>query len=193
MSTTDPANDFLSTYTGPQNGDVDVISSDVVFHPAANTLTFSATFNAPVNTTPGALYVWGLDRGAGAELLMGGTPPIGGGIVFDSVFVAIPGNGAGLVNLFDGSAGTTLPGVVQVNGNSVVATVSAALFPSKGFATSDYLWNLWPRVGSDSANNAQISDFAPDNTVLQVTLPEPSALALAALGLAALVAARRRS
>jgi PEP-CTERM motif-containing protein len=189
---TDPAGDFLPTYTGPMNGDVDVLSSEVTYNTKANTFTFAATFNGPVNTTPNALYVWGIDRGAGSELLLGGTPPIGAGIPFDSVFVAVPGAGVGLVNLLDGSAATTVPGLV-VSGNSVMETISASLLPSKGFAPSAYLWNLWPRVGSDNANNAQISDFAPDNTIVPVTVtPEPATLALLGAALSSLVAIRRR-
>jgi len=189
---TDPAGDFLPTYAGPKNGDMDVLSSDVVFHPAANTFTFMATFNGPVNTTPGALYVWGVDRGTGTDLLTGATPPIGAGIVFDSVFIGVPDAGVGLVNLLDGSAATTVPGLV-VSGNSVSETVSASLFPTKGFMPSAYLWNLWPRSGSNSADNTQISDFAPDNTVLPVTIPEPASLALVAVWFGSLLAIRRRS
>jgi len=189
----DPAGDFLPTYTGPQNGDVDVLSSEVFYNTKANTLTFTATFNGPVNTTPGALYVWGIDRGAGSELLLGGTPPIGGGIPFDSVFIAVPSAGVSLVNLLDGSAMTTVPGL-QVNGDSVAATISASLFPSKGFAPSAYLWNLWPRVGSDNANNAEISDFAPDNTIVPVTVtPEPASPTLLGLALGSMLWMRRRS
>jgi len=189
---TDPAADFLSTYTGPQNGDVDVLSSEVIYNTTGNTFTFMATFNGSVNTTPGALYVWGIDRGTGSELLLGGTPQIGGGIPFDSFFIAVPGAGVSLVNLLDGSAMTTVPGLV-VNGNSVMATVSAALFPSTGFAPSAYLWNLWPRVGSDSANNAEISDFAPDNTVASMTVtPEPASLALLGAALGSMLWLRRR-
>jgi PEP-CTERM motif-containing protein len=193
-SASDPAGDFLSTYTGPQAGDVDVLSSDVIFNPGSNTLTFMATFNAPVNTTAGALYVWGLDRGAGFPAFVGGTPSIGQGVLFDSVFIAVPSAGVGVVNLLDGTSGTTLPGVVTVSGNSVAATVSAALFPSLGKTTDQYMWNLWPRVGSDSTNNAQISDFAPDASDLPVTIaPEPGSLALVALGALALAVRRRAS
>jgi PEP-CTERM motif-containing protein len=187
---TDPAGDFIGTYTGPQNGDVDVLSADVVFNPTANTFTFSATFNAPVNTTANSLYVWGLNRGAGAQLLLGGSPPVGAGVIFDSVFIEAPGAGLGIVNLLDGSAATNLPGILTISGNSIVATVSASLFPSMGFTIPNYQWNLWPRVGQTS--NADISDFAPDASVSLVTVaPEPASLALVGAGIVALLALRR--
>jgi hypothetical protein len=35
----DPAGDFLASYAGPQNGDLDVISSEVFYDNVANTLT----------------------------------------------------------------------------------------------------------------------------------------------------------
>ncbi|HTO69792.1 MAG TPA: PEP-CTERM sorting domain-containing protein [Myxococcota bacterium] len=192
MAVTDPAGDFISTYTGPHNGDVDVLSSEVIYDPTAATFTFEATFAAPVNTSPGALYVWGVNRGTGTQLLQGGTPPVGAGVIFDSVFIGVPGNGSGIVNLLDGSAATTLPGVLQISGDSVSATIAASLLPSTGLPLSQYEWNLWPRVGS--ATNADISDFAPDATVVLVTVaPEPASLVLVAGALALLTAVRRRA
>ena len=86
----DPAGDFLGTYTGPQNGDLDVIASEVIYNTDANTLTFNATLNAPINTTANVLLVWGVDRGAGTEQFLAGTPPIGNGVFFDSVFGRCP-------------------------------------------------------------------------------------------------------
>lgn len=192
MAVTDPMGDFIGTYTGPKNGDVDVLSSDVIYNPVASTFTFEATFAAPVNTTPNSFYVWGVNRGTGTQLLQGGTPPVGAGIIFDSVFVGVPGNGAGIVNLLDGSAATTLPGVLTINGDSVSATISASLLPSKGLTPDQYQWNLWPRVGLNT--NADISDFAPDATVAVVSVaPEPASLLLVTGALALLAGVRRRS
>jgi hypothetical protein len=195
---TDPANDFLGTYTGPQNGDLDVISSEVFYNNVANTLTFTAQLNAPINTTANALFVWGMDRGAGTEQFLAGTPSIGAGVFFDSVFVAAPTAGIGIVNLLDGSPNTNLPGILQISGNSISATIDAALLPSTGATVANYTWNLWPRLGTGS--NTQISDFAPNpgatpgvSTNAHVTVvPEPATGSLLWLGLMTL-AARRRS
>jgi len=195
--TTDPAGDFLGTYTGPQNGDLDVISSEVFYNNVANTLTFTAQLNAPINTTANALFVWGVDRGTGTEQFLAGTPSIGAGVFFDSVFVAAPTAGVGIVNLLDGSPNTTLPGILQISGNSISATIDAALLPSKGAALSAYSWNLWPRLGTGS--NTQIADFAPNpgavpgvsTNALVTTVPEPATASLLALGLLPLAVRRR--
>src|SRR5690349_10628551 len=79
----DPANDFVSSYLGPHNGDMDARSSEVSFNPTNNTFTFTATVNGTVGTTPGqAAWVWGLDRGKGTERFL---PLTGAGVKFDSV------------------------------------------------------------------------------------------------------------
>src|SRR3954470_14745205 len=58
----DPTGDFLSSYTGPHNGDLDVVNFDAQFD--GTTFTFSSTSNAAIGTTPGGIFVWGVDRGA---------------------------------------------------------------------------------------------------------------------------------
>jgi hypothetical protein len=196
---TDPAGDFLGTYTGPQAGDLDVISSEVIYNTDANTLTFNATLNAPINTTANVLLVWGVDRGAGTEQFLAGTPPIGNGVFFDSVFVAVPTAGVGVVNLLNGSPNTTLPGILQINGSSISATISAVLLPSTGDPLTAYSWNLWPRLGQGSNN--QVADFAPNpgavpgvsTNALVTVVPEPASAGLLALGLISFAAWRRRA
>jgi hypothetical protein len=195
---TDPAGDFLGTYTGPQAGDLDVIQSEVFYDTGANTLTFTATLNAPINTTANVLLVWGVDRGAGTEQFLAGAPPIGNGVFFDSVFVAVPTAGIGVVNLLNGSPNTNLPGILQINGSSISATISAALLPSTGDPFTAYSWNLWPRLGQGSNN--QVADFAPNagavpgvsTNALVTVVPEPASAAMLALGLTSLAARRRR-
>lgn len=173
----DPRGDFLSTYTGPAGGDLDVIRAGVNF--TGSEFQFRATFDAAVGTTPGAFYVFGLDRGQGTARFGAFAP----NVVFDSVVIVRP-DGTGTVNNILGGPVTAF--TATISGNTLSADIAAALLPSRGFAPGQYTWNLWPRVGSGS--NAQISDFAPDNNNVQVTsTPAPASaflLAFGAIGLA---------
>lgn len=182
----DPANDFLPTYTaGPKNGDLDVTAVGVTFNGSSFVLT--ATLNGPLGTTPGALFVWGIDRGAGTARF----GPLAPGVLFDSV-VTLRADATGTVNRIVGGGTSSLaPGDVTVIGNTLTAIVPASFLPSLGKAEADYTFNLWPRLGA--GNNNQISDFAPDNSNIGATaVPEPSTVVLASLGGLILLARWRR-
>ena len=183
----DPIGDFLPSYTGAKNGDLDVVSSFVTYNPGSDTFFFSGTMNAAIGTTSTAFYVWGLDRGTGTARF----GALADHVLFDSV-VILRLDGSATVNLLPGA--TVLAGSATFAGNTISASISGALLPGTGFAKSAYTWNLWPR-DSVPVGNAQISDFAPDNSNVGVAVvPEPSTLALLALGLGALGwRAKRRS
>lgn len=182
----DPFNDILPTYSvGPVNGDLDVITAVTFYDAQAQLFTFSATLADDIGITPGALYVWGLDRGQGTERFVAGSPSIGAGVFFDSVLIVRP-DGTGQFNDFINGTQTALSaGSVKISGHTVAAQdLPLSLFPSTGFNPVDYTWNLWPRVGL-GANN-QITDFAPDaaNVGLLVTaVPEPETWAMLGAGL----------
>jgi len=197
--TTDPAGDFLPSYDPllPRGGDLDVLASTVTLLPSGD-FVFEATFAAPVGTTTATgagsvLYVWGIDRGAGTVRF----PAIADQVRFDSVVLLRP-DGTGNVNRLTpaGAGGNALSaGSVSVSGNSITGIVPGSFLPSQGFAPEQYTWNLWPRFGA--GNNNQISDFAPDNRNVTVSVvPEPGAVwtaAAFALPLtAALLRGRRR-
>ncbi|QDU58857.1 PEP-CTERM sorting domain-containing protein [Aeoliella mucimassa] len=182
----DPAGDLLPTYSsGPANGDLDVLSSEVVFDRQANTLAFTATHADDIGLTDGALYVWGLDRGQGTERFLTGDPAIGAGVFFDSVLILRPDGTGSYVDLFNGGSVDLAPGSVSIDGGTIASTeLPLSLFPSTGFAPEDYTWNLWPRVGL-GANN-QITDFAPDaSNAGLTTVPEPASVVLVMFGAAA--------
>ena len=162
----DPANDFLSTYTaGPQNGDLDVLNTNVIFNGA--NFTLSATLNGAIGTTPGSIYVFGLNRGTN-NAPFGAFAP---GVLFDAVVIARPDTTATVTNI-GGATFQLAAGAVSINGSSLSLTVPLADLPTQGFAASSYQYNLWPRDGA--GNNNQISDFAPDNRVVGVSVvPEP--------------------
>jgi hypothetical protein len=156
-------------------------------------LLFSATLNAPINTTPEAFYVWGIDRGAGAataNFASLGLP----NIVFDAVLI-VQNEGTGVVNDLTGidSPAPLAAGAVTSSGATIQALVPLSLLPSRGLSAPEYGWNLWPRWGGIPFSNEQISDFAPDATNAQVgAVPEPSTVFLFCSGIGALAWSRRR-
>ena len=181
---TDPAGDFLPSFTGPHNGDLDVLSAEVFFN--GSDFRFTSTLNGAIGTTSGAAYVWGVDRGAGKH----GFPTIAPGVTFDSVFVINPSGSSAVHDVVSG-VNTAVTGIT-VSGDTLTGIVPLSALPSRGFAPSAYLVNLWPVAG---AGNAGLADFAPDNSDAAVTpTPEPGTLSLVAMvGLAALALIRRRT
>lgn len=191
----DPVGDFLPTYVGPANGDLDVTRVNALLT-GPGQVQLIGGHNAPIGTTEGVAYVWGIDRGQGAELLTLPDPPIGAGVTFDAVAILLP-NGTGVViDLLAGTPPTSIdPAAIDVSGKTISVTLSEALLPSTGFAFSDYGYNLWPRFAPDMVdpgNNLQVSDLAPDASTFTAVVPAPASLGLLLAGLAALGWAGRR-
>jgi hypothetical protein len=201
----DPVGDFLPSYVAsgrPTGADLDVVSSEVVYLPSAHRFLFTATMAGAIGTTPASggeapLYVWGIDRGAGTERFVAGSPSVGDGVSFDSVLL-LRGDGSGALNRLVGGGSTPFAaGFASIAGATISALVDEALLPSLGKAFDSYTWNLWPRFGA--GNNAQISDFAPNEAAgapdaanARVSVPEPPILALLAAALLPLVGRTRR-
>jgi hypothetical protein len=185
---TDPVGDFLPTYTGPLNGDMDVIAAGAVIN--GTDITFTANFDGTIGTTVGGLYVLGINRGGGLPLLTAGSPSVGAGVNFDAVAVLRP-TGGSTVNIIlpTALAPIALP-TVTFSGSSLRAVIPLADLPSNGFTPAQYLFNLWPRDGLGS--NVQIADFAPNASSFAASAPEPGAWALMVLGFGALGAMLRR-
>jgi hypothetical protein len=156
---TDPVGDFLPSYGFQQVPDLDIVSAQVIF--TGTEFLFSATMNGPIGTTPQAFYVWGVNRGVGAQtanFASLGLP----NIMFDLVVVARPG-GVSVVNDLDAAQRTPLPPEnISIDGNTIVARVPLSLLPGKGFGPEDYMWNLWPRWDDGMGlSDPQVSEFAP--------------------------------
>jgi hypothetical protein len=174
----DASDDFLSSYTGAKDADLDVVQADVVIDPEARTITFSGAMRGNIDTRSNKLYVFGVDRGAGAaggDLIfhgpLGGQPRIGEGVRWDAA-VALTASGQAL--FFDVLAANPglvpLPGVpVSISGHQITATVPLALFASQGFKLREYTFNLWPRSEGSLANTV-VPDFAPDQGNARVTI-----------------------
>jgi hypothetical protein len=187
----DPAGDFLATYSGPHNGDLDVLSVGAVQNGTSVTLT--ANLNGAIGTTSGGVYVWGVNRGAGAQLLTLGTPSVGAGVSFDAVALLFPNLTGAVVTFTGGVASAPVPlatGAITGSGSTITGVIPFSLLPSTGFAPANYLYNLWPRDGLGT--NDQIADFAPDASSFAANVPEPAAWALMILGFGMTGAALRR-
>ena len=193
---------FLPTYTGPVNEALDLNSIGVAFDGA--NFILSSTSNALISTAPsGALFVWGVNRGAGTARFntsppTATNPDIGSNVLFDSVFVINP-FGTSVVNLFNGPATAVPAGDITVSGNTITAVLPDSFLPSDGFAPSAYTFDLWPRVGA--GQNDQIAQFFGTSNATNpvnvgaTSVPEPRSWAImaAALGMLALFAFRPRS
>lgn len=153
---TDPRGDFLASFAGPMNPDLDVIRAEVTFD--GTDFVFESTSAGAIGTTPNALFVWGVDRGQGIARF----GDLATGVHFDLVVVVQPGGTSTVRDLTPGGGAQNLPAAnVSSSGNELRVTVPASMLPSKGFSQERFTANLWPRTGV--GQNSQISDFAPDN------------------------------
>jgi hypothetical protein len=184
---TDPVGDFIPTFTGPANADLDVTGFRVDF--SGTNFMVHTELAGNVGLTPGGIYVYGVNRGAG----FANFAPIGhGGVKFDAVVIVDPGGTIGNI-IFDIAAnavvGTISP---HIHDNIIDFVMAASVMPSLGFAPDRWGWNLWPRSSPDPTDDAVISDFAPDNSTL-AAVPETGAWAMMLAGFGLLGAALRRT
>ena len=188
-TTTDAMNDFLPTFTGPHGADLDVLSTTATL--VGTNLVLNATLAGAVGTTPGGLYVWGIDRGMGASTANFGSLGLSN-IIFDSVVIVNP-DGTGTVVLLSPSQVATplAAGAISIAANQFTVTVPLSMLPSTGFTAANYTQNLWPRYGGLTMDS-QISDFAPDDHMASISTPEPATLGLLGLSLGLVAVARRR-
>lgn len=173
----DATGDFLSTYTGPQDADLDVTSLAVDFDPGAAGFNVSATFAGAINANQPGSYVFGVNTGTGVNHPFG---PIGNpNVLFNQAFV-IQKTGVGTLG------GNPL--IATVSGSSLSFFVALSRLPSTGFQPTEYGFSLWPRSG---AGLGLISDFAPNNSTL-TAVPEPTTWAMMVFGFGVIGAAVRR-
>jgi hypothetical protein len=128
----DPAGDFLTSYVGPTNGDLDVLGAEVLFD--GSSFLFTSTSAAPIGTTPTGVFMWGINRGAGFATF----PVIAPGVTFDAVAVIVPGGNSFISDL---AAMIDIPiaaSDVTVSGAFLSALVPLSALPSLGAAPVDY-------------------------------------------------------
>lgn len=194
----DPAGDFLDTYTGPTDSKVDILSGDVSFDGVAFTLT--ATLAGDVTPTPGLLYAWGIDRGAGTpriDLLR--DPDIAGDILFDAVIVMLPNGMLSVVTIPTAGAPTftNIIGGTTVSGDTLSATIPLSSLFSTGYAPEDYTFGFWSRIRVDptvDGTNNEIADFLlGSGTINARVVPEPGTWMTMLIGFGVVGSAIRRA
>jgi hypothetical protein len=146
----DPAGDFLPTYIGPHNGDLDVLEAEVFLN--GSSFLFTSTSNAAIGTTPAGVFVWGISRGAGFVTF----PDIAPGVTFDSVVIIVPGGGS-FAQALDTGVTTPIPAAdVSISGAFLSARVPRSALPSLGAVPDAYTVNLWVRVIADRSGSVRL-------------------------------------
>jgi len=181
----DATGDFLPSYTGPHQADLDVTSLSVSFNSVSHDFLIQSTMAGTINSASPGFYVIGVNTGTGVIAPFG---PIGAGNVKFNQAIVVQKNGTATIG-----ATSLAPGSVTIGGNALSLIVPLSMLPSTGFNPGHYSFNIWPRSGT-VGGLATISDFAPDNSNLSAA-PEPAAWAMmvGGFGLTGMAMRRRRS
>ncbi|MDB5452093.1 MAG: hypothetical protein JWO33_671 [Caulobacteraceae bacterium] len=173
----DPTGDFLSSFTGSPDADLDVTSFGVTYDAVASAFTLTATLAGAIDPSKPGFYVIGVNTGTGPMHPFG---PLGQPNVRFNQVIVFQKTGVGVVS------GNAVAGTITGDSFSLVAPLG--FLPSTGFAPERYGFNVWPR----GAGGAQIiADFAPENSTLSV-IPEPATWAMMVSGFALVGGAIRR-
>ena len=180
-SVTDPAGDFLASYTGPHQADLDVTSLSVSYNPGTMDFLIQSTFAGAVDPSLPGFYVIGANTGTGT----GPFASIGAPDVKFNQVILVQKNGTATIGGVALAAGS-----VTIGGNALSLIVPLSMLPSTGFDPGRYGFNIWPRSGT-VGGLATISDFAPNNATL-AAVPEPAAWSLMLGGFGMIGGALRR-
>jgi len=180
-SVIDSTGDFLPTYTGPHQADLDITSLSVSYNPGTMNFLIQSTFAGAVDPSLPGFYVIGANTGSG-------TGPFGSlgapDVKFNQV-ILVQKNGSATIGGVSLDAGS-----VTIGGNALSLIVPLWMLPSTGFDPGRYGFSIWPR-NSTVGGLATISDFAPDNSTL-AAVPEPAAWSLMLGGFGMIGGALRR-
>ena len=177
-----PSSGFIPSYLGPQTAGFEIVSGEATLH--SSTFAFDATFGGTVGD--GVSYVWGVDRGSNlAPFTPNGRP----GILFDAVVIYSPSVVSVpfvITDLVTMTPTFLSPSDVSFSGDTLDLSVPDSFLPSLGFSPNDYLVSLWTRDGLTATDFTQIAQFAPSDSVVPVTVPEPAPWAMLLVGLGAM-------
>ena len=177
-SMADATNDFIGSYTGPTDADLDVTALWVNFDSTTNMFRVRSTMAGMINAANPGFYVIGVNTGTGTSPF----GPIGEGNVLFNKVILVQKDGSALLS------GNPL--TATVSGNQFTLDIPLSLLPSTGFNPLRYGFNIWPR-NSAVGGFPTISDFAPNNATLSAA-PEPSAWAMMVGGFGMMGGAMRR-
>ena len=181
-SVSDPTGDFIPSYTGPHQADLDVTSLSVSYNASTMNFLIQSTFAGAIDATLPGFYVIGVNTGTG-------TTPFGAigepNVLFNQAII-IQKNATGAIG-----ANPLAAGSVTIGGNALSVMVPLSMLTSTGFDPMHYGFNIWPRSGT-VGGLATIADFAPDNATLAANVPEPAAWSLMLGGFGMIGATLRR-
>ena len=175
----DSTGDFLPTFVGSHDADLDITSFAVDFDAAASVFDVAATFVGKIDTQKVGSYVLGIDTGAGAKNFASINNP---GVVFDQT-ASIQKSGAAQIGA------DTLDSSLDADGHGFSFILPTRFLTSTGFSPQDFQFSLW------SKNASSIADFAPNNDTMRA-VPEPASWAMMILGfgmVGAMMRIRRRA
>ena len=182
-SVSDPTGDFLASYTGPDNPDLDVTSLSVSYNASTTSFLIQSTFAGNIDPSLPGFYAIGVNTGTGT----GPFASIGAPDVLFNQVIAVQKDGSATIGATALSAGS-----VTIGGNALSVMVPLSLLPSTGFDPAQYGFNIWPRSGTTGGLGV-ISDFAPNNaTLAAAAVPEPAAWSLMLGGFALIGGTLRR-
>lgn len=168
----DPTGDFLASYTGPHQADLDVTSFSISYNASLQQFLVQSTMAGTIDPTLGGFYAIGVNTGSATA-----PGPFAGigqpNVIFNNV-VVVQKSGAATI------AGAPVPGGALIGGNAFSLIVPLSMLASTGFTPANYAWNIWPRSAT-IGGTAVISDFAPENATI-AAVPEPATWALIVTG-----------
>ena len=179
---TDATGDFIPSYAGAHQDDLDVTSFSVNFNSATNSFLLQATMAGTIDASLPGFYAIGVNTGTGG----GPFAPIGAPNVLFNQVIAVQKNGTANIG-----PNALAPGSVTIGGNALSLVVPLSLLPTTGFDPAHYGFNIWPRDGVHTGL-AAISDFAPNNATVAAAVPEPASWAMMLGGFGLIGGAMRR-
>ena len=162
----DPTGDYLTSYTGPHQADLDVTSLSVTFNASTDSFLLQSTMAGLIDATLPGFYAIGVNTGTGT----GPFASIGAPDVLFNQVIAVQKDGTAAIG-----ANALAPGSVTIGGNALSVVIPLSMLPTTGFDPLHYGFNIWPRSGAGGLE--VISDFAPNNATVAAAagaVPEPA-------------------